>query len=98
MNSNYLVIHGSFGSPFINWFPWFYDELTKKDKQVLIPQFPIGLELQNYDNWKMLLDYYRDIGFLTNETIVFAHSIGAIFIVKYLLENNIKVNKLVLVS
>ena len=25
MNYNYFIIHGSFGSPFGNWFSWLYD-------------------------------------------------------------------------
>ena len=58
MENNYLVVHGSFGNPFINWFKWFQNELSKNDNQVIVPQFPIGLNYQNYDNWKNLLDYY----------------------------------------
>ena len=27
MKNNYLIIHGSFGSPFVNWIPWLRKEL-----------------------------------------------------------------------
>lgn len=31
MNSNYFIIHGSFGSPFVNWFPYLRKELKRKN-------------------------------------------------------------------
>ena len=27
--NNYLLIHGSFGSPFVNWFPYLRNEIEK---------------------------------------------------------------------
>lgn len=27
---NYLLLHGSFGSPFVNWFPYLRNEIEKK--------------------------------------------------------------------
>lgn len=95
--NNYIIIHGSFGSPFGNWFSYLYDQLSQ-DNQVIIPQFPIGIEFQNYTNWSKLLDYYRNLGYINENTIFVGHSIAPIFIIKYLLENNIKVNKLYFVS
>ena len=32
--SNYLLIHGSFGSPFVNWFPYLRKEIEKKDEEI----------------------------------------------------------------
>ena len=29
--NNYLLIHGSFGSPFVNWFPYLRSEIEKRD-------------------------------------------------------------------
>ena len=96
--NNYIVIHGSFGSPFVNWFKWFFNEVSKSENQVIIPQFPVGLNYQNYNNWKDLLDYYKSLNLINENTVFIGHSIGSIFIVKYLIENNIKVNKIILVS
>lgn len=28
--NNYLLVHGSFGSPFVNWFPYLRKEIEKK--------------------------------------------------------------------
>lgn len=27
MKNNYLLVHGSFGSPFSNWIPWLRNEI-----------------------------------------------------------------------
>jgi uncharacterized protein len=98
MKDNYIVIHGSFGSPFINWFSWLYRELSNDNNDVIVPQFPIGVGMQNYDNWSKLLKYYFDLGLINKNTILIGHSIAPIFIIKFLLENKIKVNKLIFVS
>ena len=55
--NNIFIIHGSFGSNIENWFPWIKEKLDNDNTLVTIPQFPIN-ELQNYNNWKQLLDYY----------------------------------------
>ena len=32
MKSNYFIIHGSFGNPFVNWFPYLRKEIEKAVK------------------------------------------------------------------
>ena len=29
MKNNYFIIHGSFGSPFVNWIPYLRNEIEK---------------------------------------------------------------------
>jgi len=29
MNNNYLLVHGSFGNPFVNFFPYLREEIEK---------------------------------------------------------------------
>ena len=65
---DYVIVHGSYGSPFENWFPWLYEKLTAEGKNVLVPQFPCGAKIQNYDNWKRVLDAYKH---LINENTTF---------------------------
>ena len=91
---NYFIIHGSFGSPFVNWFSWLYDFLSIDGKQVYVPQFPIGVGYQNYENWSKLLKYYLDLKLINENTTIIAHSIAPIFVSKFLVENKIKVKKL----
>lgn len=97
MKDNYILIHGSFGSPFVNWFPWLRNEIENRDLEVYTPDFPVGVGYQNYQNWSNLLKTYATAEVLNENTIIFAHSIAPIFICKFLIENKIKVKRLVFV-
>ncbi len=91
MNDNYIIIHGSFGSKDGNWFPWLKNKL--KNKNVVVPQMPVGVGKQNFESWSSVLD---DLIINENTTII-AHSIAPIFVCKYLINNKIKVKKLIFV-
>lgn len=80
--TNYLIIHGSFGSPFSNWFSWLSDFLTSEGKSVYVPQFPIGVGYQNYENWSNLLAYYDNLGLVNENTVIIAHSIAPVFMIR----------------
>ncbi len=97
MKNNYLLIHGSFGSPFVNWFPYLRGEIEKKNLEVYTPDFPTGVGYQNYENWSKLLKIYFDANIFNENTIIFAHSIAPVFVCKFLVENKIKVKRLVFV-
>lgn len=97
MNNNYLLLHGSFGSPFSNWIPYLRNNLEKNKRIVYTPDFPTGVGYQNYENWSNLLKIYVKSNLINDETIIFAHSIAPVFICKFLVENKIKVKRLVLV-
>lgn len=97
MKSNYLLIHGSFGNPFSNWIPYLRKEIENKKLEVYTPDFPTGVGYQNYKNWSRLLKTYVEANIINENTIIFAHSIAPIFICKFLVENKIKVKRLVFV-
>lgn len=97
MKNNYLLVHGSFGSPFVNWFPYLRKEIENKNLEVYTPDFPTGVGYQNYENWSKLLKIYVEASVINEDTVIFAHSIAPIFICKFLVENNIKVKRLVFV-
>ena len=40
---NTIIVHGSYGKPFENWFPWLENELYKKNMKNLFVR--IGLSL-----------------------------------------------------
>lgn len=94
---NYLIIHGSFSSPYSNWLGWLHDFIEAEGKQVYVPDFPIGVGYQNYENWSKLLKYYLDLGLLNEKTTIIGHSIAPIFISKFLTKNKVKVKKLIFV-
>lgn len=93
----YFIIHGSFGNPFSNWFSWLHDFITSEGNQVYVPDFPIGVGYQNYENWSKLLKTYLDSKLITEDTVIIAHSIAPIFICKFLIEYKAKVAKLIFV-
>lgn len=90
---NYIIIHGSFGSKDGNWFPWIKNELEKDNRDVVIPQMPVGVGNQNFENWSKVLNELK----INENTIIIAHSIAPIFVCKYLITNKIKVKKLIFV-
>ena len=55
MKKNYLILHGSFGSNEGNWFPWLKEYLEQKGKEVSVPQMPVGVGNQNFENWTNVL-------------------------------------------
>lgn len=94
---NVLIVHGSYGKPFENWFPWMEKKLEEKEISCLIPTFPTPAH-QNYSAWSELLDYYVEKGFISDQTVVIGHSCGAAFIAKYFNEHDIKIKALITIS
>ncbi len=94
---NYFIIHGSFSSPYSNWIGWLHDFIEGEEKQVYVPDFPIGVGFQNYENWSKLLKYYVDLGLINENTTIIGHSIAPAFITKFLIENKLKVKKCIFV-
>ena len=97
MKNNYFIIHGSFSSPYSNWIAWLHDFISSDGKQVYVPDFPIGVGYQNYENWSKLLKCYLDLGLINEKTIIIGHSIAPVFISEFLIDNKVKVKKLIFV-
>lgn len=95
--ANYFIIHGLAGKPFENWFPWLEEKLSKNNLRCIVPQFPTPIQ-QSYINWEKLLNYYKELGFVDKDTVFIAHSLGPIFIVKYVIKNRIKIKGLISVE
>ncbi len=95
--NNYFIIHGSYGNPYKNWIPWLKKELGKRKLNCLVSNFPSPY-LQNYESWSKILQAYLEIGYTTEETIFITHSLGGIFIAKFLIENHVKIKKLITVA
>lgn len=97
MKNNYLLVHGSFGSPFSNWLPWLRSQIEEKDEIVYTPDFPTGVGYQSYEIWSRILKCYVEDGIINENTVVFAHSIAPAFICKFLVDHQIKVKRCVFV-
>lgn len=94
---NTFILHGSYGKPFENWFPWLEKELSSRSITCTIPSLPTPNH-QNYVSWKELLDYYVTKGLINDETVLIGHSCGAVCAAKFLLESKIKVKALISVA
>jgi uncharacterized protein len=79
--ANILIIHGAYGNPEENWFPWLKKELEERGHRVIVPKFPTP-ENQTLENWlKIFKDYKK---YLNTEAIMIGHSLGCSFILNVL--------------
>ncbi len=76
-----FIIHGSFGKPTDNWFPWLKLKLEENNLTVRTPQFPTP-EGQNLTNWLRIMENHRSE--LTGDTLLIGHSIACTFILDVL--------------
>lgn len=95
--NSYFIIHGSYGNPYKNWIPWLKRQLSKRKLNCIIPSFPTPYK-QDYESWSKILKSYFEIGYITENTTFITHSLGGIFIVRFLLENKIKVKKIITIA
>ena len=101
---NYVIIHGTFGHPGENWFPWLAQEIANLDgsgntqkEEILIPHFPSS-SYADYDSWKSVIMGYIDSGTINKNTIFICHSLGPLFISRILIEEKIKVKGMISVE
>lgn len=78
--ANIFIIHGAYGYPEENWFPWLKEELEKLGHQVSVPKFPTP-ENQTLENWLEVFEKYN--GQIEN-SIVIGHSLGVAFLLNVL--------------
>ena len=97
MEENYFIIHGSYGNPYKNWIPYLKFQLSKRRLNCIVPSFTTPYK-QDYKSWSTILMAYVKIGYITEDTTFITHSLGGIFLVKFLLENKIKVKKIITVA
>ena len=95
--NNYFIIHGSYGNPYKNWIPYLKTQLSKRGFNCMVPSFTTPYK-QDYESWETILISYLKIGYITEETTFITHSLGGIFIMKFLIKNNIKINKIITVG
>jgi len=81
--TNIFIIHGSYGNPEENWFPWLKSELEKLDCRIFVPKFPTPKN-QSLENWLNVFKDYKQ--YLNKDSIVVGHSLGPVFLLN-ILEN-----------
>jgi hypothetical protein len=81
--TNIFIIHGAYGHPGENWFPWLKTELEKLGCRVFVPKFPTP-KGQSLENWLKVFGNYRE--HLNENSIVIGHSLGPAFLLNILEE------------
>ena len=84
----FFIIHGTYGSPDENWFPWLAKELRSKGHEVTVPVFPTP-EGQSLESWLEAFEPYLEQ--IDSETVFVAHSLGPAFVLSVLEKINTKV-------
>lgn len=86
--ANVFIIHGAYGTPKENWFPWLEKEIQDLGFETFSPTFPTP-ENQSLDSWKAVFEPYIDK--ITEESIFIGHSLGPAFILNILEDLSVKV-------
>lgn len=86
--TNFFIIHGAYGDPDENWFPWLKSELEEKGYAVFVPEFPTP-ENQTLENWLEVFEEYKDK--VDQESVFIAHSLGPAFVLNFLERNDKKI-------
>lgn len=76
-----------------HWFPWLQKQLWINWILAQTPEMPVPY-VPNYESWKRIFEMFE----VNEETILVGHSCWAGFIVRWLSENNVKVDKVALVA
>ena len=78
---NIIIIHGAYGSPDENWFPWLRNRLKNKGHDVFVPKLPTPKD-QSLENWKK--EYDNQVTVSLKDVIFIGHSLGPSFILNLL--------------
>lgn len=78
---NAFMIHGAYGNPDENWFPWMKKGLEALGYEVFIPKFPTP-KGQTLKSWLDVFNSYQH--YMNKDSIMIGHSIGAAFILDVL--------------
>lgn len=81
MGCNVFIIHGIYGSPEENWFPWLKKELELLGCRVFVPRFP-NPSSPRLNEWLEFFGKYKQ--YLDKNSVVVGHSMGVAFLLRIL--------------
>jgi uncharacterized protein len=91
-----VIIHGTYGKPTENWFPWLADELRRRGVTVFVPSFPTP-ENQSPETWHRAFDQQVKVP-AGKRPILIGHSLGAGFILDLLQDYDLHARAVFLAS
>ena len=74
------------------WYYYIKQKVESRGYVCIVPTLP-SIKKMNYDSWAKQFDKYKHL--IDENSVVIGHSTGSIFLVKYLMENNLKVDKFI---
>ena len=93
MKKNFLFVHGVSGT--VPWLTRLAEDIKSGGNEVMMPNLPIKKEA-TVEAWQGVLDGLKDrIGL---NTVVVAHSLGCLAVVRFLVRVGIKINRIVFVA
>jgi predicted alpha/beta hydrolase family esterase len=78
--TNFVIVHGTMGSPEENWFPWLRKKLETYGHKVIVPLFPTP-DGQNFYAWLSVAQKALET-LDTINTVLIGHSTGASFVLR----------------
>ncbi len=94
--TKWFVLHGWGGDSTTNWFPWLKEYQETKGNEVFVPDFP-NAEFPKYNEWK---EYWNEnyASKVNEDSVLVGHSLGGGFLLRWLSENLISTDRLILVA
>lgn len=90
-----LLIHGTGGTSRKGWIPWLKTQLESFGYDVIAPDFP-DATMPVLDDWLAAIEPYA--AKMNEDSLIVGHSLGAPVAEHFILNNNLKVGKLLLVA
>ncbi|GHU07281.1 hypothetical protein FACS189431_1570 [Alphaproteobacteria bacterium] len=78
----FVILHGTYGNPKENWFPWLKEKLESLGHEVVAPKLPTPRN-QSVENWDEALQKQAPWTFGKN-TVLIGHSLGATYMLNIL--------------
>ena len=73
-----MILHGAYGRPDSNWFPWLAERVRAAGHEALLPRFPTP-QGQSPEAWLDAYDRQVDDAASRSRTVLVAHSLGVAF-------------------
>ncbi len=89
---NYFIIHALGRDADYCWYRFVEQKVNEKGFKCYVPTLP-PIEKMSYNSWAKAFDKYKK--YINKNSVFIGHSTGSIFSVKYLMNNNLKIDKFI---